>query len=96
MPARHLDAIFVCLCISRLRLVLKHGGIQLWRPVTVLIPSAKLAEALQGADELIKDKIRLEVKNGLLKDKILNDEDKILFYEFYLKLKNEFEEIERQ
>ena len=48
----------------------------------------------EGA-ELIKDKIRLEIKKGLLKDKIINDEDKILFYKFYLKVKNEFQEIER-
>ena len=45
--------------------------------------------------ELIKDKIRLEIKKRLLKDKIINDEDKILFYKFYLKVKNEFQEIER-
>ena len=45
--------------------------------------------------ELIKDKIRLEIKKGLLKDKIINDEDKILFYKFYLKVKNEFLEIEK-
>ena len=45
--------------------------------------------------ELIKDKIRLEIKKGLLKDKIINDEDKILFYKFYLKVKNEFQEIEK-
>ena len=56
----------------------------------------KLLSLNKESIELIKDKIRLEVKNGLLKDKILNDEDKILFYEFYLKLKNEFEEIEGQ
>ena len=45
--------------------------------------------------ELIKDKIRLEIKKGLLKDKIINDEDKILFYKFYQKIKNEFQEIEK-
>ena len=45
--------------------------------------------------ELIKDKIRYEMKEGLLKDKILNEEDKVLFYKFYLKVKNEFQEIER-
>ena len=45
--------------------------------------------------ELVKDKIRLEVKNALLKDKIINDEDKILFYKFYLQIKNEFQEIEK-
>ena len=46
--------------------------------------------------ELIKNKIRLEMKKGLLKDKIINDEDKILFYDFYQKIKNEFSEIEKQ
>ena len=45
--------------------------------------------------ELIKDKIRLEIKEGLTKDKIINDEDKMLFYKFYLKIKNEFQEIEK-
>ena len=45
--------------------------------------------------DLIKDQIRLEIKKGLLKDKIINDEDKILFYKFYLKIKNEFQEIEK-
>ena len=46
--------------------------------------------------ELIRDKIRLEMKKGLLKDKIINDEDKILFYKFYLKIINEFQEIEKE
>ena len=45
--------------------------------------------------ELIKDKIRLEIKKSLLKDKIINEEDKILFHKFYLKIKNEFQEIEK-
>ena len=45
--------------------------------------------------ELIKDKIRLEMKRSLLKDKIVNEEDKVLFYKFYLKIKNEFQEIEK-
>ena len=45
--------------------------------------------------EVIKDKIRLEVKKSLLKDKIINEEDKVLFYKFYLKIKNEFQEIEK-
>ena len=44
--------------------------------------------------ELIKDKIRLEIKSGLDKDKILNEEDRMLLYKFYLKLKNEFKKIE--
>jgi len=44
--------------------------------------------------EQIKDKIRSEIKSGLEKDKILNEEDKILLYKFYLKIKNEFKEID--
>ena len=46
--------------------------------------------------EFVKNKIRLEIKSGLDKDKILNDEDRILLYRFYLKLKNEFKEIEEK
>ncbi len=46
--------------------------------------------------QLIKNKIRSEMKKGLLKDKIINDEDKILFYDFYQKITNEFSEIEKQ
>ena len=45
--------------------------------------------------EETKDKIRLEIKKGLVKDKILNEKDKKLLYDLYLKLKNEFEEIEK-
>ena len=52
-------------------------------------------ENLAGKENIkqIKDKIRSEIKSGLEKDKILNEEDKILLYKFYLKLKNEFDEI---
>ena len=42
----------------------------------------------------VKDKIRLEIEKGLNKDNILNEEDKILFYKLYLKIKNEFKEVE--
>ena len=45
--------------------------------------------------EQIKEKVRLEIKNGLKKDKILNEEDKILLYKLYLKIKEEFKEIEK-
>ena len=45
--------------------------------------------------EQAKNKIRFEIRKGLAKDKILNEEDKKLLYEFYLKVKNEFEEIEK-
>ena len=45
--------------------------------------------------ELVKGKIRVEMKKGLLKDKIMNKEDKVLLYKFYLKIKNEFQEVEK-
>ena len=46
--------------------------------------------------ESIKDKIRSELKQGLEKDQIFNEEDKLLIYKFYLKIKDEFKEIENQ
>ena len=46
--------------------------------------------------EFIKQKLRTEIQDGLNKDYILNEEDKMLLYEFYLKLKNEFKEIEKK
>ena len=45
--------------------------------------------------EQIKGKIRLEINKGLAKEKILNDEDKILLYKLYLKVKNEFNELDK-
>jgi len=39
--------------------------------------------------EIVKNKIRSEIKSGLNKDKILNEEDKQLLLKFYLKIKNE-------
>ena len=45
--------------------------------------------------EQVKDKIRLEIKKGLAREKILNNEDKILLYKLYLKIKHEFDEIEK-
>ena len=46
--------------------------------------------------ESLKDKIRSELKQGIEKDQILNKEDKILIYKFYLKIKNEFKDIENK
>ena len=45
--------------------------------------------------QLIKKKIRLEIEKGLKKEKILHEEDKILAYKLYKKLKKEFSEIDR-
>ena len=44
--------------------------------------------------EKMKDKMRDEIREGLAKDKIFNEEDKKLLYQFYLKVKNEFKEIQ--
>ena len=46
--------------------------------------------------EKMKDKMREEIRVGLAKDKIFNEEDKKLLYQFYLKVKNEFKEIQEK
>ena len=46
--------------------------------------------------EEAKNKIRSQIKNGLAKDKILNEEDNILLYELYLKISNEYAEIDKK
>ena len=45
--------------------------------------------------EFIKNKIRSEISSGLEKEKLLNEEDKILIFKFYKKIKKEFDEIEK-
>ena len=42
----------------------------------------------------LSDKVRDEVKSSLKKDNILHNEDKIILYQLYKKIKKEFEEIE--
>ena len=44
----------------------------------------------------IKEKIRSELREGLNKDNVINEEDRLLLYQFYLKIKKEFKEIENQ
>ena len=46
--------------------------------------------------EQIKNKIRIEIRKGLAKDKILNQEDKMLLYNLYHKVKDEFKEIDQK
>ena len=64
-----------------------------------------LAERLENIDRILsltdrenktflKDKIRNEIERSLKKEKILNEEDKILLYKFYIKVKEEFKEIQ--
>ena len=42
----------------------------------------------------LRMKIRKEIKNGLEKEYILNEDDKILIYKLYKKIQKEFKEIE--
>lgn len=42
----------------------------------------------------LRMKIRKEIKNGLEKEYIFNEEDKILVYKLYKKIQKEFKEIE--
>lgn len=42
----------------------------------------------------LREKIRNEIRDGLAKDKILNEEDKILLFNLYKKIKSEFQELE--
>ena len=44
--------------------------------------------------DIVKNKIRKEIKKGLSKEKILSKKDRVLLHKFYLKLKKEFEEVE--
>ena len=43
----------------------------------------------------IKEKIRDELNEGLKKENLIPDEDKILLYKFYLKIKKEFQDIDK-
>lgn len=45
--------------------------------------------------EALKNKIRSEMQSGLEKDNLLNNDDKILIYKFYKKIRKEFDEIKK-
>ena len=42
----------------------------------------------------LRDKIRNEIRDGLEKENILNEEDKVLLYKLYIKIKNEFKNLD--
>ena len=42
----------------------------------------------------LREKVRNEIRDGLAKDKILNEEDKKLLFNLYKKIKSEFQELE--
>tara|TARA_B100000575_G_scaffold210323_1_gene171402 strand:- start:67 stop:345 length:279 start_codon:yes stop_codon:yes gene_type:complete len=50
---------------------------------------SKLSNLDKNTAEVIKDKLRSELKSGLEKDRILNDEDAILIKKFIEKLSSE-------
>ena len=43
----------------------------------------------------IKDKIRNELTKGLNKENAISEEDKVLLYKLYLKLKREFQDLDK-
>tara|TARA_B110000037_G_C17073042_1_gene486656 strand:- start:628 stop:927 length:300 start_codon:yes stop_codon:yes gene_type:complete len=42
----------------------------------------------------VRNKVRNELKNGLEKETIFSNEDKILIYKLYIKIKDEFKDLE--
>ena len=45
--------------------------------------------------EQIKDKIRKELNDGLKNEYLISEEDKILLYKLYLKLREEFQNLDK-
>ena len=43
----------------------------------------------------MKEKIRNELRNGLNKENMIAEEDKILLYKIYIKIKKEFENLDK-
>ena len=43
----------------------------------------------------LQDKVRKELNRGLNKETLISEEDKILLYKLYLKIKKEFEDLDK-
>jgi len=43
----------------------------------------------------LKEKLKKEINKGLNKEELINEEDKVLLYKLYLKLKKEFEDLDK-
>ena len=43
----------------------------------------------------VQEKIREEIKKGLNKENLISEEDKILLYKLYIKLKKEFQNLDK-
>ena len=70
--------------------------------VVNLIFNLFFAERLEQIDKIlllnkneVKDKIREELNSGLDKENMIYEEDKILLYKLYQKLKKEFQDIDK-
>jgi len=74
--------------------------------VVNLIFNLIFAERLEKIDKIlllnksqyrneIKDKIRKELTKGLNKENAISEEDKILLFKLYLKLKKEFQDLDK-
>tara|TARA_B100001765_G_scaffold190537_1_gene137345 strand:+ start:299 stop:625 length:327 start_codon:yes stop_codon:yes gene_type:complete len=74
--------------------------------VVNLIFNLIFAEKLEKIDKILllnksqfrnemKDKLRKELNDGLNKEHMIAEEDKILFYKLYLKIKKEFENLDK-
>ena len=74
-----------------------------WLDAAVLV--LIFAERLEKIDKILflnkstyryelQDKIRKELNRGLNKENLLSEDDKILLYKLYLKLKKEFQDID--
>ena len=59
-----------------------------------LIDKILMLDKSQGRNE-IKDKIRSELTEGLKKENMIAEEDKILLYKIYIKIKKEFENLDK-
>ena len=71
-----------------------------------LIFNLIFAERLEKIDKILllnksqyrnemKDKIRKELTKGLNKENAISEEDKVLLYKLYLKLKKEFQDLDK-
>ena len=56
----------------------------------------KILSASESSERYeLKEKIKDEINKGLKKENILHEEDKILLYKLYLKIKKEFKDLDK-
>lgn len=65
-----------------------------------------LSDRLDGIDKIlslsdrdsrfeIRDRLRMEIEKGLNKENLIKEQDKILLYKLYLKIKEEFKNLDK-